>query len=232
MNAPRLKVGVFGDTGVGDLLQAAGHTVTPLALDEPAAATHCDLIVLAAHGEELEELANNLAPCARRGQMYMHTAFEYGVAVLDPVEVSGAIVFAAHQLTDTVWATAAADELGETIVGLLVAEMGGTAMMVTEQQRVSVQAAMTYRQLADIMHNDAITLLNDALDHPDAAEALIPPTTPSYLLPTIDQVARQHASISDAGRAHMFAALVLRYADMYPNPDLELWAISQLNYKE
>ncbi|WP_026196291.1 hypothetical protein [Corynebacterium lubricantis] len=229
MSAPRLNVGLIGAPSISHYLREAGHTVSFI---EPQAASEYDLIVFGAEGEELEVAVEETAPFARHGQIYVHTALDYGIQVLDPIETTGAVVAAAHQLTDHVWATTAADELGETIIELLVGEMGGRAISVSDKQRLSLKTALTYAQLANSMHNDAQQMLVEVLDSPDVAEELIPAAPEEPFMPDVEELARQHSSISDPGRANLFASVVRRNAEVRDDHNLELWAISQLNYKE
>lgn len=231
MSAPRLGVGLIGAPSIGYFLREAGHTVSFI---EPEDAGKYDLVVLDGEGEgqELERLIERVAPHAKRGQIYLHTSLDHGVRVLDPVETTGAVVIAAHQLTEQVWATEALDEIGETIVELLVGEMGGRALPVSEKQRLTLKTALTYASLLEVMRNDAQQMIIDEFEDTSLVEELIPSAMRVSFTQEIADVERQHSSISDMGRANLFASVVRRTAELNHDENLELWAISQLNFKE
>ncbi|WP_257159699.1 6PGD fold domain-containing protein [Corynebacterium cystitidis] len=230
MSAPRLNVGVIGGQTLANELESAGHTIT-CGID-PDDSGLFDLVVIDVD-EGLEQVAEAIAPHARHGQMYLHTSLEAGVQVLDPIEVSGAIVLAAHDIGDNKWLTAATDELGETIIELLVGEFGGTSIPVSDAQRLTIRTALEYHDLAVEMHHDARAMLVDTLDNPELAEVLIPAdSSPLRPIVAVEEYDQMHRTIADTGRAHMFASLVRRHAELRNNQDLELWAISQLDYKE
>lgn len=211
-------------------LESAGHTVTRGI--EPSEVGLFDLVVIEV-GENLGDVVDEIAPHARHGQMYIHTWLNAGVQVLDPIEVTGAIVLAAHDIGDNNWITAATDELGETIIELLVGEFGGTSIPVSDTQRLRIRTALEYRDLAVQMKNDARAMLVETLGNPELAEDMIPSDL-SFRDSgaTTDDYDRMHRTIDDSGRAHMFASLVRRRAELRDNQDLELWAISKLDYKE
>ena len=78
---------------------------------------------------------------ARPRQMFLHTALEEGQQLLYDVETSHAITMCAHNIFDNVWVTSAADELGETVVGLLITEIGGVSLRINDQARPLIAGA-------------------------------------------------------------------------------------------
>lgn len=234
MSAPRLNIGVIGDHFLADGLESTGHTVTRNA--DPAEISLYDLVVIDFDDHDsAAALVEKIADHARHGQMFIHTSLDHGVQVLDPIEVTGAIVLAAHHIGDNNWITAATDELGETIIELLVGEFGGTSIPVSDDQRIAIRTALEYRDLAVEAELDARAMLVDTLDRPELADDLIPaPPRTQHAREHVDaqDYDRMHRTIEDSGRAHIFASLVRRRAELQHDQDLELWAISQLDYKE
>ena len=125
--APRLLIGnVAGGHALAASLERVGHSVVAVDADaDPGAIQHVDLVLMGGDEAWVEGCVDKLAPYARPRQMFLHTAPGRGAQLLDAVEVNHAIVMCAHNLFADVWVTSAADEVGETVVGLLVAEMGG-----------------------------------------------------------------------------------------------------------
>lgn len=234
MQAPRLKAAVLVDdsgatgTDIAEQLRGVGHQVT-LVDDVEDAADH-ELVVLSVGEGRLPDLVGTLAARARRGQIYLHTSLGYGVQVLDPLETTGAIVVAAHQLGERLWATSAADELGETIVELLVGELGGTAIAVNDTQRARLAAARTYTGFLRSIRQDASNLLAEALGNVAYAEELVEEESAPARLADVNGpsgIAAQYAAIDDPGLARTYRELVRRTAELTRADDVELWAIQQ-----
>lgn len=231
MRAPRMTVGVFIDetsrsTFASDLADV-GHTVTELI--DPADAADYELIVLSVAESALPELVDVLSARARRGQIYIHTALGYDVQVLDPLETSGAIVGAAYELSRQHWVTDAVDELGETIVGLLIGELGGTGIQLRPTQRTRLAAALTYLGFARTVKADATSLLFEATGSTAIVEDLA--AEPQHHgLATIDGpsgLEAQYGALEDPGVRRAFRELVRRSAEQTRADDAELWAIQQ-----
>ena len=192
--------------------------------------TDHELIVLAISEEALPEAVSALSARARRGQIYLHTSLGYGVQVLDLLETTGAIVGAAHQVNERLWVTEAADELGETIVELLVGELGGSAVRINESQRPRLAAALTYIGVLDTVRSDATNLFMEALGDLQHVEELISTQRPGTRLADVDGpsgIAAQHDTIEDPGLARAFREMVRRTAQLSRADDVELWAIQQ-----
>ena len=164
---PRLSVGaVFGPTPLAVELERAGHLVRPVDSIE-----HVDLVLLDGEAGEVVRGVDKLKAQARDKQMFLHTALGAGAQLLDDVETSGAIVMCASNLFGNVWVTSAADEVGETIVGLIVSEIGGTNIPISDTQRPALVAAQRLRALESVLRGDAADILREALPTFDVFEA-------------------------------------------------------------
>ena len=157
MHAPRLRVWASHGSTLADELARVGHAVT---VDAPVAeAANNDLVLIDAPAPHTPAVIAELEPHIRHGQMVLHTSLRDGVQVLDPLEVRGAVVMAAHHIFDDFWVTAAADELGEATVSLLISEIGGSPVPVADEQRPTLMAAQRLRALDYEVRLDAYHLL-------------------------------------------------------------------------
>ena len=168
----RLGIGVIGAGRVGPVLGAAlasaGHALVGISaisqssreradamlhgvpiLDVPAIIERSELVILAVPAAELPALVAGLASTGawQPGQLVMHTAAEYGTAVLAPAIAAGVIPLAIHpavSFTGTtidlsqlvgayfaVTAPAAVQPIGQA----LVVEMGGEPIIIAEGDR-------------------------------------------------------------------------------------------------
>lgn len=161
MHAPRLRVWASHGSTLADELARVGHAVT---VDAPVAeAANNDLVLIDAPAPHTPAVIAELEPHIRHGQMVLHTSLRDGVQVLDPLEVRGAVVMAAHHIFDDFWVTAAADELGEATVSLLISEIGGTPVPIADEQRPTLMAAQRMRALEYEVRLDAYLLLRDVI---------------------------------------------------------------------
>ena len=161
MHAPRLRVWASHGGTLADELARVGHTVT---VDTPVAeAANNDLVLIDDTGSLPAHLIDSLEPYVRHGQMVLHTSLRDGVQVLDPLEVHGAVVMAAHHIFDDFWVTAAADELGDATVNLLISEIGGSPVPVADELRPTLMAAQRLRALEYEVRLDAYNLLSDVI---------------------------------------------------------------------
>lgn len=169
---PRLHIGaVFGPTPLAVELERAGHLVRPLNPHDAASIDDADLVLLDADEAAVVRAADALKDHARDKQMFLHTALGAGAQLLDDVETTGAIVMCAANLFGNVWVTSAADEVGETIVGLIVTEIGGTNIPIVDTQRPALVAAQRLRALESVLRGDAADILRQALPTFDVFEA-------------------------------------------------------------
>lgn len=161
MHAPRLRVWASHGSTLSDELARVGHAVIA---DAPVAeAANNDLVLIDAPAPHTPAVITALEPHVRHGQMVLHTLLGEGVQILDPLEVRGAVVMAAHHIFDDFWVTAAADELGEATVNLLISEIGGTPVPVADEQRPTLMAAQRLRALEYEVRLDAYNLLRGVI---------------------------------------------------------------------
>lgn len=220
---------VFGHTRFAQQLERAGHAVHQIdPLEDPGAIQHVDLVLLDGGGDGVAWAASKLAAHARPRQMFLHTALAHGPQLLDDVETSQAIVMCAHNLFGDVWVTAAADELGETVVGLLVNEVGGTNVPIGDGQRAGMVASQRMRALERTLRNDAYLQLTATLPAAElmqaefmAAEA----PEPEELEPA--ELERIFAAIEDPGVRRLFVDVERRRAEQMQSTDAELWAYAK-----
>ena len=228
MRAPRLTVGAFrdgtDDSGLADSLRAVGHHVT--FVEDPAAAADYELVLLSVRETALPALVTQLSARARRGQIYLHTNLGHGTQVLDDIETSGAVVAAASPLTAELWVTAATDELGETIVELLLGELGVRGRPVPDTQRTRLTAALTHLSAVETIRRDVTTMLVEALGNVAVAQEVVDAGPPrENLLADINGpggLEAQYSGLEDPGLARVFRELVRRTAQHKSAHDAEL----------
>ncbi|MEY4323437.1 MAG: hypothetical protein RL410_1218 [Actinomycetota bacterium] len=177
----RLRVGIIGvgrvGTALGRALQNAGHVVVAVhAVSEQsqnrareyfpatdittveALVQQSDLILLAVPDDVLEGLIAGIAQSHgfRHGQCIAHTSGRYGISVLTPAALQGALVMALHpamtfvgvdsdiyRLNACPFAVTASDE-ALAIAQALVIEMGGDPHIISEVDRVRYHAALAH----------------------------------------------------------------------------------------
>lgn len=228
--APRLLIGnVAGGHALATSLERAGHTVVAVDADaDPGTIQHVDLVLMGGDEAWVEGSVDKLAPYARPRQMFLHSALGRGAQLLDAVEVNHAIVMCAHNLFADVWVTSAADEVGETVVGLLVAEMGGINVPVADADRPALMAAQHLRALEATVRQDAWELISGAIADAEAVRAEFfdapagppPPAGPAQLNRTAD-------AIADPAVRRLFVDLARRSAERAGDTAGELWAYSK-----
>ena len=175
----RLGVGIIGAGRVGPVIGAAlagaGHAIVGISavssssrdradamlpgvpvLEVPAIIERSELVILAVPEDELEALVAGLAATGawQPGQLVMHTAAGFGIAVLAPAIAAGAIPLAVHpamSFTGTsidlvrlresycaVTAPAPVQPIGQA----LVVEMGAEPVLVAESDRAAYAEAI------------------------------------------------------------------------------------------
>ncbi|WKD58156.1 Rossmann-like domain protein [Corynebacterium capitovis DSM 44611] len=219
---PRLRVGFIGCSHFADALARAGHHARELR--DPAEAREVDVVVL--DGDEAEwvrGIVEKLVPHLAARQMLVHTCLEEGVQLLDDAELAGAIVMAAHSLDGALWATDAADEVGQAVVDLLVAEAGGTSVSLDREQRLAAAAGKRLEALASVASIDAAELASRA------GVQSWEPVLPARRSPA--DLERLWAAIGDPGAARLFAQLERRGAELRGDAEIELWAIAKENQR-
>lgn len=228
MQAPRLRVGIYADgdapVDLTALMRMVGHTVSTIS--EPTEIREAELVVISVADDVLAATVELLATFARRGQMFLHTSLRHGIQIMDPLETSGAIVMAAHPIGADRWVTASPDELGETIVGLLVGEFGGSVLEVGDEHRGGLAAALSYSRFADTLRSDATGHLNEFLHDIEVAGDIVKEAG-AEPLPDLGSLRWQYESVEDPGRRRLFRDLARRQAEITGRQDVELWAIQQ-----
>lgn len=228
--APRLLIGnVAGGHALATSLERAGHSVVAVDADtDPGAIQHVDLVLMGGDEAWVEGSVDKLAPYARPRQMFLHSALGRGAQLLDAVEVNHAIVMCAHNLFADVWVTSAADEVGETVVGLLVAEMGGINVPVADADRPALMAAQHLRALEATVRQDAWELIGSVIADAEAVRAEFfdaPAGPPLPAGPT--QLNRTADAIADPAVRRLFVDLARRSAERSGDTARELWAYSK-----
>ena len=190
----RLGVGIVGAGRVGPVLGAAlggaGHAVVGIStvsdegreraeallpgvpvLTVPEVVERAELVLLAVPASELPDLVAGLAATGawQPGQLVVHTAPDFGTAVLAPAAASGAIPLAIHPalaFTGTsldvarlreAWCAVTAPAPVLPIAQALVLEMGAEPVVIAEADRAAYAAALsTVRELATGVVGDAV----------------------------------------------------------------------------
>ena len=227
MTQPRLTIGVLGDKETVELFERGGHTVRPINGDGDH--LDVDMIVLDVPGVPLEVMVDRWLGEVRRGQLVLHTSLEYGVQVLDPLEVQGAIVMAAHRVWKDFWVASAADEIGESVLSLLIPEMGGNLTMIEDSQRPAIMAGKRMLKLVDVARQDAFSLLAQALPavELEVDEYWTLPGEGQNLQVNVPQLEQMYQTIEDPGVGRLFVELVRREASRSSATAVELWAMEK-----
>ena len=227
MTQPRLTIGVLGDKETVELFERGGHTVRPINGDGDH--LDVDMIVLDVPGVPLEVMVDRWLGEVRRGQLVLHTSLEYGVQVLDPLEVQGAIVMAAHRVWKDFWVASAADEIGESVLSLLIPEMGGNLTMIEDSQRPAIMAGKRMLKLVDVARQDAFSLLAQALPavELEVDEYWTLPGEGQNLQVNVPQLEQMYQTIEDPGVGRLFVELVRREASRSSAAAVELWAMEK-----
>lgn len=227
MTQPRLTIGVLGDKETVELFERGGHTVRQINGDGDH--LDVDMIVLGVPGVPLEIMVDRWLGEVRRGQLVLHTSLEYGVQVLDPLEVQGAIVMAAHRVWKDFWVASAADEIGESVLSLLIPEMGGNLTMIEDSQRPAIMAGKRMLKLVDVARQDAFSLLAQALPavELEVDEYWTLPGEGHNLQVNVPQLEQMYQTIEDPGVGRLFVELVRREASRSSAAAVELWAMEK-----
>ncbi|QNE90166.1 hypothetical protein H0194_04055 [Corynebacterium incognita] len=247
MTAPRMRVGVVGNEPVGHLmadgLSATGHTVVPLRSLADAAGV--ELVILAVSTPQLPRVVEQLAPHIRRSQIVWHTVLGKGAQALDDVETRGAVVIAGAPVTGMNtglvpgmsvseepvperWVVTALDELGETIAGLVVGELGGMVTVRTDAERPVLAAYVNYAWMSARVAAHAhaamaeLGLLEDA-----------PALDTGLVEPSASDIIAGHAVLEDPGMRRAYLDVTRRYAEVTAETgepgaeELEMWALQE-----
>ncbi|WP_291314039.1 hypothetical protein [Corynebacterium sp. UBA2622] len=204
-------------------------------LAEPQDIGGADLVLLDGDDPEwVRGSVEKLVPFIRRRQMFVHSCLQEGVQLLDDAELEGAVVMAAYNVFGSYWLTSAADEMGETIIGLLIGESGGVSFPIEDAQRPRILAAQRLRGLEGVLRWDSFELLRSVV--PDAevfmGEYLASPPGTDMGARPVAQLESAYGSIEDPSVARLFVDLERRQAERAGQLDAELWAISKTDMQK
>lgn len=195
----RLRIGIIGAGPVGVILgqalAGAGHLLTGISavsaanveraqnilpnvplLDVPAVLANSDLVLLAIPSDQLAAAVNGWAEVGlwHPGQIVMHTAAEFGVAVMAPAARAGAIPLAIHpamrftgtsldlqRIRESYFAITA-PAIALPIAQALVIEMGGEPLVIEEANRAKYAEAISVASgFSAMVINQAIGILDE-----------------------------------------------------------------------
>lgn len=226
--APRLRicsVGPLRTSRFAARLERVGHHLFELA--EPHDIERADLVLLdSADPDWVRERVSALVPYVRRRQMFVHTCLGEGVQLLDDAELEGAVVMAAHNFFGDAWVTSAADEVGETVIGLLLSEIGGMSFPIEDAKRPALLAALRLREQEAVLRRAAFDMLGEVLPDTEVLAADFLPEAEPAALP-VAQLERAWAAIGEPSVARLFADAERRQAECSGHLEAELWAISK-----
>ena len=207
----RLRVGIIGAGPVGVILgqalAGAGHLLSGISavspenveraenilpsvplMEVPELLAASDLVLLAIPANQIEPSVTGWAELGlwRSGQIVLHTAAEFGVAVLQPAARQGVIPLAIHpamrftgtsldlqRIRESYFAVTA-PPVAVPIAQALVIEMGGEPLLISEAQRTKYAEAIDVASsFSAMVINQAIGLLNE-IEVPVAREILGP----------------------------------------------------------
>ncbi len=228
--APRLVVGAaFGPTALSTEFERAGHSVHQLDIrEDPGQIAHVDLVLLDGPADAVRWAAGELADYARPRQMFLHTVLEEGAQLLDDVETAHAIVMCAHNIFGNVWVTSAADEVGETVVGLLLAEIGATSLKVDDANRLAIAAAQELRALERTVRDDTLEIMDAAIpDFAAVAEDFLAATWTGHRANRPEELDRLLRALPNPGVRRLFVDLERRRGELEQDTDIELWVIQK-----
>jgi predicted short-subunit dehydrogenase-like oxidoreductase (DUF2520 family) len=196
-------VGVVGAGRVGAVLaaklRAAGHPIVGVSGHSPASqlriqtllpdvdtlepaevVDRSDIVVLAVPDDVLDDVARELAPHARPGQIVMHTSGRHGLAPLAPFAAAGARTVAFHPamtFTGTEVDLPRTSAFGVTtlpadreLAAELVTELGSTVEWIDEADRTKYHAALAHgaNHLSTIVAQSIDTLRDAGVGDPSA----------------------------------------------------------------
>lgn len=223
MRAPRMRVAVVGDSTYGRVLAngmaEAGHSVSGLTDFDQA--LEYDALILAVADNLLARVVEQLRGRIRSGQIVIHTCLAQGVQALDDVETQGAVVAAMAPVTAERWALTAFDELGQTVAGLILGELGLTAVDKTDSERGPLAAYAAYTAMTSLIADYATYQLDHFIDVP---ETIIPPA-PSDI--DAAEVIFAYQFITEPGLRRAYVDAARRCGELADIDQLEIWALQE-----
>lgn len=181
------------------------ETLLPgVAVDKPTAVARCcDVLLLTVPDDMLENVTAMLSASGaiRSGQYVVHTSGKHGLAALAPAAARGANVLAMHPAMTFTGTDVDLDRLHGCVFGVtateetaaladrLVADLGGTPILVPEDRRTLYHAGLAHGA------NHLVTLVAQAMDLLRASGADDPAAT---LRPLLDAALDNALSYGDA----------------------------------
>ncbi|UDL75554.1 hypothetical protein [Corynebacterium uberis] len=239
---PRMRVAFYYDESTQGILgeepyvttvfaegmRNAGHSVTRYTDIREALAASADALVLTCNPDELPQLIEDLAPRLRPRQILIHTCFEYGTEIFDPLAPTGVLCAAIRPLDGSRWIVNAPDEIGAAVARMMVTDLNGLCVFAEEDQVCDLHHALTWIAFSRAALEKAADLLGAAL--PGELDTLdIDVAAALHGLPSVTQLELQYQAITDPGVARAFLDLTCFAAEEAGNQDAELWARQERN---
>lgn len=194
------RVAIVGNGRVGGAyaraLEASGHQIVARIGrdDDPSALTEATVVVIAVPDDAMAEAAAVVERLGRTGQLIIHTSGLSGLALLSSC---GPLIAAIHPAVAVATSEQTFDGVtfGVTcpapVVSFceeFVADLGGVALFLTEEQRPLYHAALV------MASNFAVSLAGDSADLLGGTDALVP-----LLRATVENIARLGADAALTG---------------------------------
>ena len=216
-----MRIGIFGDSAAGQELAAglaaAGHAL--VRIDALTDIGEGEALILAIHATQLPRAVEAVETYIANGQIVIHTALATGVQVLDPLETRGAVVVAAAPVSVNRWAVTTLDELGETIAGLLLGEMGVTAIAKTDAERATLASRVAYAKMLARLTANARREVELLMDEETQPSADIDPA----------EVIDGYRYIHEPGLRRSYLEVARRFGEVEEAEDIEMWALQEEN---
>ncbi|WPF65858.1 MULTISPECIES: hypothetical protein [unclassified Corynebacterium] len=220
---------VAGEIATG--LENAGHAMIPL----DAATTGGEIeavqaILLGVSARELPEAVAQIAPHTRPHHIVLHVVPGESLEPLTPVKEVGAVVGSLVPLWPGRWAVEYTDELGKTVLELLVKELGGVAVLVSGERRAALATGLSWSRFARDVAEEANRTMRAAVEGTIVSSEIDLEQRDTRTIPALAEapdLVRQLTGIVDPGRARIFAQLARRAAERDGREEVELWAMQE-----
>ncbi|MGV0340917.1 6PGD fold domain-containing protein [Corynebacterium mastitidis] len=206
-------------------LAEAGHEVRDLGAAGEIAGVQTVLVEAAE--EELARVALRMAPHVRPEHIVLHAVPGADLEPLEPLRWAGAVVGSLVPLFPGLWAVEYRDEVAQTVLELLVEELGGEAELVSGPRRRALATALSWMRFADDVGRQAHRELGVALEGSAHATLFSLEGEHRDPLAAVPALARQRAGMRDPGKARIFTQLARWAAERDERHDVELWAMQE-----
>ncbi|WP_296971044.1 hypothetical protein [uncultured Corynebacterium sp.] len=221
MRPPRMRVALFGRSLAGmnmaEEMARAGHGVVELS--DPAELSSFEALIIAVGDARLDAAVDLLEPHVHRGLIAIHTCLSRGVQVLDPLETRGCVVAAIAPIITGRWAATALDELGETIVELIVGEFHADVVALSDVERAPFAARVYY---ADMLHRLYVPAAREAEFFAPTEEW--PPVGNSF---DSQEIIAAYRGATDPGLRRSYVEIARRLGEVDGREELEMWALQE-----